>query len=183
MFDSVIEEIICRETEYAVVLNFQGTFHQDLINRILEQIRERILSTADSKKIVSKVYGILYELMNNILLHAHSIHNKESYGFILLMKNSLTYKIVSGNFLEKKAFASMESSIRVINAMNPELLNDEHTKRMKQGLQEGKVGEGLGFVQLRKLADASLETHLFDYSEQLSIYTVSCLVNRACSTE
>lgn len=177
--DKVIEEIVSAEAEDSVVLNLQGTFHQDLINRILEQVRERILSTADSKNSVSKVFGILYELMNNILLHAHPIHNQESFGFILLLKNASTYKVVSGNFIEKKAFTSMESSVNVINAMTSELLIDEHTKRMKQGLQEGKVGEGLGFVQLRKLADAPLDIRLFDYSEQLSIYTVSCTVNRA----
>ena len=177
--DNVIEEIVKAEADYSVVMNFQGAFHQDLINRILEQIRERILSTADSKKIVSKVYGILYELMNNILLHAHPIDNEESFGFILLLKNSSSYKIVSGNFLPKNTFATMESSIQIINAMTADLLNDEHTKRMKQGLQEGKVGEGLGFVQLRKLADAPLMARLFNFSEQLSIYTVSCTVSRA----
>jgi hypothetical protein len=177
-FEKVVQEIENEQGTFVSVLKYHGAFHQDLIHRMLDQLNERVLSTGDEKKIAARVYSVVYELMNNVLFHAKLFQENEAAGFIVVRRNDAEYKIDSGNLIDTASEKHIKSIVSEINTMAGQILNEEHTKRMKHGLQEGKVGEGLGFVQLRKIVDKPLAVRFSSFAEHSSIYTVTCAVSR-----
>jgi hypothetical protein len=177
-FEKVVQEIENEQGTFVSVLKYHGAFHQDLIHRMLDQLNERVLSTGDEKKIAARVYSVVYELMNNVLFHAKLFQENEAAGFIVVRRNDTEYKIDSGNLIDTTSEEHIKSIVSEINSMAGQILNEEHTKRMKHGLQEGKVGEGLGFVQLRKIVDKPLAVRFSYFAEYSSIYTVTCAVSR-----
>ena len=164
--------------ETTSLISWCGSFHQDFIYRLLLESEERVLSSGDSKRVAKKIYGILYEQMNNIRFHASKISSKDENGFIMLVKSIDDYRVISGNYIESANTQNLQENIQSINEMEEKVLMSQYEQRMKNGLNAGRIGEGIGFLQLRKLADEPIEITFYTVDKKYSIFVASCAVKR-----
>jgi len=160
------------------LISWCGQFHQDFIFRLLQESEERILSSGDSKHVAQKIYGVLYEQMNNIRFHASLIDSAGNNGVVLLLRSKDEYTIISANYIESTYQKDLNDAIHQINAIEEQVLISESRHRMKNGLNIGRIGEGIGFLQLRKLVDAPMIINFFAVNNQYSIFTICCSVRR-----
>jgi len=163
---------------FTKLISWCGQIHQDFIYRLLEESEDRIRSSGDSKQVAQKIYGVLYEQMNNIRFHAGLMDSKGNNGIVLLFRSKDEYTIISGNYVDSTANKDIHDAILQINAMEDQMLISEYKHRMKNGLNIGRIGEGIGFLQLRKLADAPLLFNFSSVNDQCSFFAICCSVRR-----
>ena len=159
-----------------VLISFFGHFSQDTINRLLEQLEGHLNRLDEIKRTTKRVFSIVVEGLQNILLHGRSTMDDHRLGFFTFSKKTGGYNIYFGNLINEGDYYRMKKELSKINEFSPLELKEYHKKVLFEGSISSKGGAGLGLIITGMNPDSELECSFSKLSDSLYFYSLHTFV-------
>lgn len=143
-------------------LSFKGDFDQENLLSLLSILKSGMSET----KTRIKLYGVMVELLQNIVKHAD---NKVGYagwkaGVFYIKECEDRFSLLAGNYVAKEKTAALSARIERIDSMDSAGLSKEYNKILFN-LNNDPVSTGLGFIDIRRKSGSKIEYSLVDAGE------------------
>lgn len=165
------------------ILYYKGNIDSDLINKVLDTVEEKLISSNEHPRLRKRVYNVLVESLQNLYHHAGSVpagfedQTSEKFGIVSINKLEDGYRIVTGNFVRKEEAEELEKKIFRINNSSHEEITELYKFILNHQRISVKGGGGLGLVDIAKKTGNKLEYTFADYDEHASFFYLNILVN------
>jgi len=161
----------------SVLLAHYGELNQDLINSLTVSVEEMMVSAGDRKPLIKRVFSILIEGLQNILIHGERTDG-EQLSLLIVAANENHYRIIMGNSALAGDKNKLIGYLNKLNSMNDEEIKAFYLEILNNGLISSKGGAGLGFITMRMKSKAQLQ-YTFEESEgPLLFFTISTDLDR-----
>lgn len=154
-----------------------GTLNQDLVNSFTVSVEDFMISAGDKKPLVKRVFSILIEGLQNIMLHGLKWENEQQ-ALLLVAHNEKMYRIVLGNLTHATEIPKLRTTMDNLNAMTDEEVKTYYLETLNNGLISDKGGAGLGFITIRMKSKAPLNYRFLPINEDLVLFTISTDIDR-----
>lgn len=154
-----------------------GAINQDLINSFTINMEEFMISAGDKKTLIKRVFSILIEGMQNILIHGSKVENEQQ-ALIVIAHGEKGYCIIQGNLTEKSDNQRLTGYLNKLNNMSDDEVKAYYLETLNNGLMSEKGGAGLGFITIRMKSKSRLEYCFQDINDELTLFSVLSRVDR-----
>jgi uncharacterized protein YfkK (UPF0435 family) len=143
-------------TNTNVVLAFKGSITSDAINRMLENIEEKLDEVNEDIKVRKKVYNVLVECLQNLFHHVEDVpqdipsDERSRFGILVVTKAEQGYRIVTANFIETVRIKPLKEKIDKINSLAQDELKDLYKFILNHQKLSAKGGGGLGLIDIAR---------------------------------
>lgn len=165
------------------ILYYRGNIDSDLINKVLDTVEEKLISSDENPRFRKRVYNVLVESLQNLYHHAGSVpagfedQTSERFGILSIDKVDVGYRIVTGNFIRKEDAGELEKRIVRINNSTHDEITDLYKFILNHQRISVKGGGGLGLVDIARKTGNKLEHTFKDYDLNNSFFYLDILVN------
>ena len=172
-----IQEWLNNNTKSDVLFLFKGEITTSLLSNAFEDIELKIEDA--SSKIKKKIFNVLVELMQNLHHHSSVLPNdgttKETgkYVVCILSKNSLGYKIITGNFVQDSQKVFLTKHLNHINTLNKDSLKELYKEILDNQEFSDKGGGGLGMVDIARKSGSKLDYNIYDYKSGYYFFSLN----------
>lgn len=140
-------------------LSFKGDFDQENLLSLLSILKSGMSET----KTRIKLYGVMVELLQNIVKHAD---NKEDFtgwkaGVFYIKEHADRFSLLAGNYVAKEKSAALSARIERIDAMDNTGLSKEYNKILFN-FNNDPISTGLGFIDIRRKSGSKIEYSIVD---------------------
>jgi hypothetical protein len=154
-----------------------GPLNQDLVNSFTISTEDFMISAGDKKTLVKRVFSILIEGLQNILIHGKNWENEQQ-ALLIVAYNETTYRIALGNLTEISETDKLKTYLDQLNAMDEEEVKSFYLETLNNGLISDKGGAGLGFITMRMKSKSRLDYQFMHVSDDLMLFTIATDVDR-----
>lgn len=151
------------------LLKYCGVLNQDLINNIAQCLETKMISAAESKKNIKKMFSILIEGLQNLKIHGLEQLNGNG-SFVKVSKDSSSYFIEFGNIVDNSSIIKLESKLNTINDYDLPTLKDVYIQKLSEGIFSEKGGAGLGFLTMRLRSHPSIKFNFIPIDSDFSLF-------------
>ena len=145
---------------------YQGSFNDEITERIIDISETNISSKTDQAKIVNKVSVLLAECFQNVIRHSDNPSFKklslQNSGIFITRNIGKSYYITSANLIDNKEIKGLKSKLEHINNLSQEKLKQLYISILSNGEFSSKGGAGLGLIEMARKSGQKLE---FDFEE------------------
>ena len=162
-----------------VVLAYKGTVSEELFDSILRLTEDKLEKLELRSSLKKKVFNILVEILQNIYHHfgkGRQYGIKESIVF-LLYKDTLGYRIISGNPMKREEANSLKERIDTLNGMTHDELKAVYRNRLATGIPTAKGGAGLGMMDILRKSGERIEYNFQDIGNDLSFFSLEIKIS------
>lgn len=148
-------------------LSFKGDFDQENMLSLLSILKSGMSET----KTRIKLYGVMVELLQNIVKHAD---NKKGYtgwkaGVFYIKEHDDRFSLLAGNYIAKDKSAALSARIERIDAMDNAGLTKEYNKILFN-FNNDPISTGLGFIDIRRKSGSKIEYSIVDAGEDRDFF-------------
>lgn len=183
--NSMVKEL----SESGVVISFNGSFTQNIIEDIGEAIKKYIekdmSGQEDNESVSYNVFSIYIEQSQNIKNYIQKKVERESdaeffkaafESIVVIGKEESGYYICSGNVLSNEDRERLKESIDHINSLDKSELKKFYKERLRSGSADG-FGAGLGLIEMARRSSRKLEYMFIERDERYSFFTLKAVVS------
>ena len=171
----------------SLLLVYEGEFSQEITKAVLAMAERNMDSFGEQRKVKTKVFNVMVELLQNIFKHSQS-YQEEIYGknnaIFSLAKTDDYYFVLSGNPLFTNEVEDLEYRLKEINKLDADGLKEEYKRIIKskkgvgkEGLSE-KGGAGLGFIDMARKSGNQIRFDFEKINDELSFFSLRMTINR-----
>ncbi len=166
-----------------VVLSFRGSITSEVINRILENIENKLAETNEDGKVRKKMYNVLVECLQNLYHHIEDLplnlteSGESKFGLIVIIKNDKGYKITTGNFVSSGKIKPLKDKIDKINSLSQDELKDMYKFILNHQKLTAKGGGGLGLVDIARKTGNKFEYGFHNVSKDYYFFSLDIYVS------
>ena len=161
----------------SVLLAHIGELNQDLINSLTVSVEEMMVSAGDRKPLIKRVFSILIEGLQNILLHGERNEDGQL-SLVVVAANEQSYRVLLGNIARSIDKDKLIGYLHKINSMDDEEVKAFYLEILNNGLISSKGGAGLGFITMRMKSKALLDYTFEDWTDEQTFFTISTDLDR-----
>lgn len=161
----------------SVLMAHFGDLNQDLMNSLTVNVEEMMISAGDRKPLIKRVFSILIEGLQNILIHGETTDEGQP-ALLIVASNDAHYRIVLGNVALAADREKLVSYLNKLNAMDEEDVKSFYLEILNNGLISSKGGAGLGFITMRMKSKGQLNYRFDDLGENLLFFSISTDLER-----
>lgn len=183
--NSMVKEL----SESGVVISFNGSFTQNIIEDIGEAIKKYIekdmSGQEDNESISYNVFSIYIEQSQNIKNYIQKKLECESNleffkaafeSIIVIGKEECGYYVCSGNVLSNEDRSMLKDSIDHINSLDKAELKKLYKEKLRSENCDG-MGAGLGLIEMARRSSGKLEYMFIERDEKYSFFTLKAIVS------
>ena len=156
---------------HSVLLAHYGELNQDLINSLTVSVEEMMISAGDRKPLIKRVFSILIEGLQNILIHGERT-NGEQLSLLIVAANEQRYRVILGNGALPADKDKLIGYLEKLNGMTEEEVKAYYLEILNNGLHSSKGGAGLGFITMRMKSKGQLRYTFEESPEGLLFFTI-----------
>ena len=156
----------------SVQLAHFGELNQDIINSFTVNIEEMMTSAGDRKPLIKRVFSILIEGLQNILIHGEQLDD-EQMALLIVASNESAYRVILGNYTMRSDKDKLLVYLDRLNNMTDDQVKEYYLEVLNNGLISSKGGAGLGFITMRMKSKNALKFNFEDVSDGLMFFTIS----------
>lgn len=176
--DSIVKEL----NQNGVIISFNGSFTQNIIEEIGEAIRnfiEQDKSEGNYEEKSYEVFSIYIEQSQNIKNYFQKKINfyKENEFFklafesiIVIGKEQNDYYVCSGNIIENSDVEKLKGDIDYINSLNKDELKKYYRQKLKANKSSNDMGAGIGLIDMARKSNSSLKYLFIKRDENYSFF-------------
>ncbi len=171
----------------SLLLVYEGEFSQEITKAVLAMAERNMDSFGEQRKVKTKVFNVMVELLQNIFKHSQS-YQEEIYGknnaIFSLAKTDDYYFVLSGNPLFSSEVASLQERLEAINLFDSTGLKEEYKRIMKSKKGVGKDGltdkggAGLGFIDMARKSGNKIRFDFEKINDELSFFSLRMTISR-----
>lgn len=144
-------------------LSFKGDFNQDNLLSLLSILK----SGMDESPTRIKLYGVMVELLQNIVKHADNIDDNTDWkaGVFYICEHSDRFSLMAGNYISKEHSEAIAARIDRLNGMTYAELTKEYNKTLFN-FNNDPISTGLGFIDIRRKTGTKIEYSMIEASPE-----------------
>lgn len=162
---------------HSVQIAHFGDLNQDLINSLTTNVEEIMVSAGDKKPLIKRVFSILIEGLQNILIHGERTDEGQP-ALLVVASHELSYRIVLGNIVREEDKEHIEEDLNRLNDMDEESVKSYYLEVLNNGLISSKGGAGLGFITMRMKSRDLLRYSFEECGDGLLFFSFSTDLDR-----
>ncbi len=177
-----VENYFSDLTDKDIILFYRGNVDSDVINQILDNIEDKMVTINEQPKLRKRVYNVLVESLQNLYHHVDRVpddfedQESEKFGLLVVKKISGGYKITTGNFVNTGNIEKLEEKIKRINRSSHEEIKELYKFILNHQRISDKGGGGLGLVDIARKTGNKLEYEFKKIDEKYSFFYLNILV-------
>ncbi|MFY7989867.1 MAG: DUF6272 family protein [Fluviicola sp.] len=160
-----------------VSISHIGGINQDLVNSLSTSVEDLMISAGDKKALIKRVFSIVIEGLQNMLIHGERIDG-ERLGMLIVVSNEEKYLIEMGNVTFATEKEKLVSYLERLNSLSDEGVKELYMETLNNGLISEKGGAGLGFITMRMKSKNILEYHFTDLGEGKLFFRIGAYLDR-----
>lgn len=154
-----------------------GGINQDLINRLSEQVEEMLFSAGAKKNIIKRIFSIVVEGLQNILLHGDKVED-EQLCLLIVGASPTAFKVSMGNITGKENTEKLTGYIERLNSLDEAGVKEVYMETLNNGLISDKGGAGLGFITMRMKSKNALGYDFKSWNDSQSFFVVTTILTK-----
>jgi hypothetical protein len=170
-------------TDHKILMSFKGVFAQPALVEMGNSIRNTVGSDAVGTVVMKKIFAIFIELSQNILFYSAEkevdLDGREGgVGILVVSDNGDRYCVSSGNLMLNQNVDRMRERCEKVASMNKEELRAYYNEQRKRDRPADSKGAGLGFIDMARKSDYSLQFAITPFDEQHSFFMISSYISK-----
>lgn len=161
----------------SVQLAHFGDLNQDLINSLTTNVEEMMISAGDRKPLIKRVFSILIEGLQNILIHGERTDEGQP-ALLIVASNEYKYRVVLGNIAQEADKDRLVTYLDKLNSMDEEEVKEFYLEILNNGLISAKGGAGLGFITMRMKSKDQLHYTFEECGDGLLFFSIATDLDR-----
>ncbi len=156
-------------------LSFKGDFNQENLLALLSILKSGMSETPTR----IKLYGVMVELLQNIVKHADNIDNNSEWkaGVFYICERDDKFTFLAGNYINKEYSKPLADRIDKVNSMDHKELTKEYNKILFN-FDNDPVSTGLGFLDIRRKAGTQINYQMVEVSDARDFFMVKVDINK-----
>jgi hypothetical protein len=178
-----VDTYIKQQVKGGIVLDIRGNVDSDVINKILDTVEERMISSDELPKLRKKVYNVLVESLQNLYHHVDKVpvdfydQEAERFGMVIIQKLEHGYRIVTGNFVQAEHLPKLEERLQRINKSTFEEIKELYKFILNHQRISDKGGGGLGLVDIAKKTGRKLNYTFEKYNDEYWFFYLDVVID------
>lgn len=156
-------------------LSFKGDFNQENLLSLLSILK----SGMDETPTRIKLYGVMVELLQNIVKHADNIDENKMWkaGVFYICEKDDKFSLLAGNYIDHKYSQPLIERVERLNQMDYKELTKEYNKILFN-FNNDPVSTGLGFIDIRRKTGTQIECSLVKVNEEKDFFMAKIDINK-----
>lgn len=160
-----------------VIVAHMGGINQDLVNRLSEQVEELLFSSGAKKTIIKRIFSIVVEGLQNILLHGEK-YGSEQICMLIVAVSGNQYRVAMGNVTAISEKPKLEGYVQHLNSLDNEDVKAFYLETLNNGLISEKGGAGLGFITMRMKSKNLLMHEFMDWIDNQCFFIITTVLDK-----
>jgi len=164
-----------------LILVYEGEFTQEVTKSILAMAERNMDSMGEESSIKRKVFNVMVESLQNIVKHSDDFNPdlaKYSAAIFIIGKEDDKYIVTSGNPVDNKTAATLQSRIDEVNSLDKDGLKKMYKDIIKTNHLSDKGGAGLGFVDMARKSGQKLAYDFEDMGDDFKFFSLTTTILR-----
>lgn len=161
-----------------VLLCFAGPFSHSIIEELGNALKRYLEIEHLTKASLMDVFSVFIEQTQNIRNYAEqkaaggcSDHDFNT-GIVLIGKNNDHYVVSSGNIVGKEDVRDTLALLEKLKSLDKQGLKALYKEQMRKGPEEGRLGAGLGFIDMSRKSCEPLRYSIRDIDENYCFFSL-----------
>lgn len=177
MIDEKLDSIVKEMNQLGVVISFNGSFTQKIIEEIGDAIKNYIEKDMDETKSYD-VFSIYIEQSQNIKNYFHKKVNYDKENefsklafesIIVIGKEKSYYYVCSGNIIDNADIKKLKEKIEYVNSLNKDQLKKCYKEKLRNS-RTNDLGAGLGLIDMARKSSRTLKYLFIERDEYHSFF-------------
>lgn len=165
------------------ILEIKGLISQEILVGFVEIIKEQLQKQSSKYSIVKKVFSVMIELVQNIVLHsAESFTCENNYkigrGIALLKKEKSSYIISTGNMISNKNIFNITDLLESVNSLDENGKKKLYKDRLKKIKKKSSNNAGIGLIDVARKSGNPIAYKIKSIDSKKSFIEISARINR-----
>lgn len=165
------------ELEYNMIFKYCGVLESEIIRGLATRLEEDILKYGDKKAVVKRLFSILIEGVQNVLLHGDLTLEGKPEAFLMIAKNPMHYKLIMGNFIKQDRKNYLINYLGNINSHDEVEIKKLYMQYLREGLLMRDSHSGLGLIAMRMKSNKPIDYSFYKLND-LPFLVLEIEVNR-----
>lgn len=164
------------EPERKLVVSHIGELNQEKISELSVQVEEQLMAMGISKGALRKMFNIVIEALQNILLHGEKDKDGFQHSYIIIGQENGALTLCTANLVSNKRVSSMRERLEGIKALDEKSLKGRYMEVLSNGELSDKGGAGLGFLTIALKSGNNIEFHFRNVNDVVSLFSLQSKV-------
>lgn len=174
---STYYEVYRGELDYNIIFKYCGQLDSDLIRGLATRLETDILKYGDKKAVIKRLFSILIEGVQNVLLHGDLTVEGKPEAFLMIAKNPMHYKLIMGNFIKPDRKSYIINYLGNVNSHDEVEIKKLYLDYLKEGLLMKESHSGLGLISMRMKSFKPIDYSFYKIND-MPVLVLEIEVNR-----
>lgn len=159
-----------------VITSYHGQMDQERISMLSYTAEHQLDNEGARRGTVKRIFNILIEMLQNILLHSASSDKIGNPFYVVLAQNLDEYVIMTTNVVRKDIADKIKGSLEEIKKMNEKQLKNHYMEVLANDQYSIKGGAGLGLITIAIKCHNQFTFEEVPINDHVSLFTMSAIV-------
>lgn len=180
MIDEKLDSIVKEMNQLGVIISFNGSFTQKIIEEIGDAIKNYIEQDMDETKSYD-VFSIYIEQSQNMKNYFYKKVNYDKENefsklafesIIVIGKDKNHYYVCSGNIIDNADIKELKEDIECVNSLNKDQLRKFYKEKLRTSRtsRDNDLGAGLGLIDMARKSSSPLKYLFIERDECHSFF-------------
>ncbi len=153
-----------------LIASHNGELTQDKVSAIASVVENQLELYGVSKGAVKKVFNIVIETLQNILLHGEKDNKGIKHSYFVVGKSDNEFTISSGNIVHNGNVDRLKKRLLGIKNVDEKALKSQYMQVLSNGEISTKGGAGLGFLTIALKSGNKLDFEFQSLEEGMTLF-------------
>lgn len=155
-----------------VIVSHVGELDQDKVNSISSLVETQMENFGVSKSAVKKIFNIVIETLQNIVLHGEKDNNGYQMTYFIIGRINNEFNIHSGNIITNLQAERLNRRLNSIKSLSDTDLKKQYMDVLSNGELSAKGGAGLGFLTIALKSNNNMDFEFQMLNKDFSLFSL-----------
>lgn len=155
-----------------VIVSHVGELDQDKVNSISSLVETQMENFGVSKNAVKKIFNIVIETLQNIVLHGEKDNNGYQMTYFIIGRINNEFNIHSGNIITNLQAERLNRRLNSIKSLSDGDLKKQYMDVLSNGELSAKGGAGLGFLTIALKSNNNMDFEFQMLNKDFSLFSL-----------
>lgn len=159
-----------------VITSYHGQMDQDRISMLSYAAEHQLDNEGARRSTIKKIFNILIEMLQNILLHSASSEKHGNPFYVVLVQSLNEYTLITANIIHNDVAHKIKASLVEIKKMNERQLKNHYMEVLSNDQFSSKGGAGLGLITIALKCNNQFTFEEMPINEHTMLFTMSATI-------
>jgi hypothetical protein len=158
-----------------IIVSYSGEMDQDRVSMLSYAAEHQLDNEGARRGTIKKIFNILIELLQNILIHSASPESGKKF-YCILAKNLKDYVVITANIVSNDSAEKIKATLNQIKKMNERQLKNHYLEVLANEQYSIKGGAGLGLITVALKSNNQFTYDCIRIDEHISLFEITTTI-------